>query len=128
MCSDNRSSSHTDNRKNNILVLRQGPAQGINDNTGLLEKKFSINFRRANTKVYLSLYYKGDESYFCVNKTEICKFKAKDNKSRYSFCLASISKNFIKDEQRKISLNGTVSDFSVDHQLKKKTFVIFPNI
>ena len=30
---DDSSSSHTDNRKNNFLVLNEGPTQGINDST-----------------------------------------------------------------------------------------------
>ena len=35
---DNSLSSHTDNRKNNLLVLGEGPNDGINDNTGATEK------------------------------------------------------------------------------------------
>ena len=35
---DNSSSSHTDNRKNNFLVLSEGPTDGINDSTGAAEK------------------------------------------------------------------------------------------
>ena len=42
---DNSSSSHTDNRKSNFLVL----AEGLNDSTGSAEKKISINFNKANT-------------------------------------------------------------------------------
>ena len=37
---DNSSSSHTDNRKNNILVLGEGRIQDINDSTGAAEKKY----------------------------------------------------------------------------------------
>ena len=36
---DNSSSSHTNNPKNNFLVLAEGPTQGINDSTGAAEKK-----------------------------------------------------------------------------------------
>ena len=36
---DNSSSSHTDNRKNNFLVLGAGPIRDINDSTGSTEKK-----------------------------------------------------------------------------------------
>ena len=68
----------------------------------------------------LSLQCDGDESYLYVNKTEIYKFKAKDNISWYTFCLGSVSKDFTKDEQSEISLNGTVFDFSVDHSSIKK--------
>ena len=35
---DNSSSSTTNNRKNNFLVLGKGPTQGINDSTGVVEK------------------------------------------------------------------------------------------
>ena len=45
---DNSSSSHTDNRKNIFLVLGEGSTQGINDGTGVAEKKISFNFSKAN--------------------------------------------------------------------------------
>ena len=107
------SSSHTDNQKNNFLVLSEGPSQGINDSTDASKKKISISV--ANTELCLKLHYNDDESYLYVNETEIYKFKAEDNISWYNFCLGSVSQNFTKDEQSEISLNGTVYDFSVDH-------------
>ena len=39
----------------------------------------------------------------------------KDNINWYNVSLGSLSKDFIKDEQSGISLNGTVYDFSVHH-------------
>ena len=39
---DNSSSSHTDNRKNDFLVLDEGDTFGINGNFGTSEKLFSI--------------------------------------------------------------------------------------
>ena len=77
-------------------------------------KKTSFNFSKANTKLCLSLHYNGDESYLYVNKTEICKFKANNNIIWYNFCLGSLSKDFSKDEQSEISLNGFEYNFSVD--------------
>ena len=47
---DNSSSSHTNNRINNILMLGKGPTYGINESVGSSEEKFSINFSKANTK------------------------------------------------------------------------------
>ena len=47
---DNNSSSCTDNCKNNFLVLGKGPTNGINGSFRSPEKKFSINFSKANTK------------------------------------------------------------------------------
>ena len=35
---------HHDNRKNNFLILGEGPTYGINGSFGSPEKKFSINF------------------------------------------------------------------------------------
>ena len=53
-------------------MLGEGTTGGINDSTRAEEKIFSINFGKAN------LHYNDGESYLYVNKTEICKFKAKD--------------------------------------------------
>ena len=53
---NNTSSSHTDNQKNNFLVLGEGPAKGINDSVGAKKKKVSINFSTAKTKFCLSLH------------------------------------------------------------------------
>ena len=58
---------------------------GINGTNGAAEKKFYINSSIANTKFCLSLHYYGDESYLYENKTEICKFKAKNKISWFNF-------------------------------------------
>ena len=65
------------------------------------QKKTNITFDKAKTKYCLNLRYNGDESYLYVNKTEICKLKANDNLSWYTFYLGSASKDFSKDEQNK---------------------------
>ena len=70
------------------------------------------------------LHCNRDESYLHVNKIEICKFKANDNISCSNFYLGNVSKDFTKDEQREISLNGTVYDFSVDHSSIKKENIL----
>ena len=77
----------------------------------------------------LKWHYNGDGSYLYVNKTEIYKFKAKDNISWYNFCLGSVSKDFTKNKQSEISLNSNVHIFEfIIVQLKKKTFLTFANI
>ena len=116
---DNSSSPHTDNRENNILVLGEGRIQGINDSTGAAEKK-SINFSKANTKCWLCLQSTGDDIYLYASKTDIYKFKAKDNISWYNFCSESMSLDFTKDEQIETSLNGIVYNISVSHSSVKK--------
>ena len=66
-CADNSSSSHSDNRKNDFLILGEGATLGINGSFGSPEKKFSINFTKENTKFCLSLHYNADNSYLFVN-------------------------------------------------------------
>ena len=68
---DNSSSFHTDNQKNNILVLDEGPPGDIDGSLGAAEKH-TINFIKENTRFYLSLHHNDDESYLYGNKTEIC--------------------------------------------------------
>ena len=60
---DNSSSFHSDNRKNNFLILGEGPTYGNNGSLGSPGKKIIINFTKANTKFCLSLYYNADNSY-----------------------------------------------------------------
>ena len=52
------------------------------------------------------------------------KFKTNNNIRWYNFCLGSIWKDLIKDEQKEISLNGTEYGFSVDHSsIRKEDFI-----
>ena len=87
-------------------------------------KKNSVNFSKVNAKFCLSLHYNDDESHLYVNKTEIYKFKPKHNINWYNSCLVSISKDFTKDEQSRISLIGTVYGFSFDHSLIEKEDIL----
>ena len=73
------SSIHVDDKKKDILILGEGPTQGLDGITLAAEKKYSINFSISKTKFYLSLYYNGVNSYLFVNGTDIHKFKAKDS-------------------------------------------------
>ena len=68
----------------------------------------------------MSLHYKGANSYLCVNKTEIYKFKAYNNIHWYELCLGIVLKDFMKNEQIEISLNGTVYDFLCNHSSIEK--------
>ena len=53
---DNSLSSHADNRKNNFLVLSEGPTDYINGSLGAAERKFSIIFSKAKIKLCLGLH------------------------------------------------------------------------
>ena len=52
------SSSHIDNKKKDILVLRKGPTQGL-VHTLTAEKMHCINSTVTRKKFYLSLHYNG---------------------------------------------------------------------
>ena len=61
-----RFSSHIDNKKKDILILRKEPTQGL-EHTLTAEKMYSINMTRK--KFCLSLHYNGANSYSFVNGT-----------------------------------------------------------
>ena len=96
---DNSLSSHTDNWKNNFLVLDEGPTDGVNDSAVQLKKNLVLK------KVQFLSLHNSDESYLYVNKTEICKFKVRDNISCYNSYLGKASKVFTKQEQSEFSIN-----------------------
>ena len=75
---DASSSSHTNNKKDNIIFLGKDFIQGLTttgtENTIYLEKK--TNMTEPNKKHVLSLHDNGDNSYLFVNGFEQLKFKA----------------------------------------------------
>ena len=62
------SSSHYDNKKEDILVLRKGPTQELEHNL-TAEQMYSINFIVTKKKFCLTLSYNGANSYLFVNGT-----------------------------------------------------------
>ena len=80
---DNSTSCHTDNCKNDILVLGEGPTDDISGSIGASNKKFSINFSKAKAKFCLSLHYNGNNSYLFVNRKKMYKFKANNKMSTF---------------------------------------------
>ena len=50
---DNSSSSYSENRKNNFLVLGEGPIFDIKGSFASPEKKFNINFTKGNTQNFV---------------------------------------------------------------------------
>ena len=49
---DNISLSHTDNHKNNLLLLGEEPTDYVNGSVGSAEQKFHINFRKEKTHFF----------------------------------------------------------------------------
>ena len=97
------------------LILGKSHTLGL-EYTLTVEKLYSINFTKENTKFCLSLYYNGANSYLFVNGRKIIKFKAKDSEIvAYPLCLANVSKDRAIDNTKKNGLKGYVYDFSVDY-------------
>ena len=107
---------HVDNKKKDILILGDGPTQGLNGTTFTGKKLYSINFAENNKNFCLSLNYNGANSYLFVNGTEIHKFNAKRSEIVATpLCLGKISKYFFVDNMKKTRLSRCVYDFSVDY-------------
>ena len=103
------SSVHVDNKKKDILILDEGPAQVLDDKTLTAEKKYSINFTVTRKKSCLRLHYNGANNYSFVNGTEIVKFKAKDCEiAATPLCLGNISKVCSRDNMEKSGPYGYV--------------------
>ena len=112
------SSTHIDNKGNDILILGVGPTQGLGEHSLTAEKMYSINFTETKKKFCLSLHYNGANSYLFVNGTEIIKFKAKDSEIVASpLCLGNISKDWSTDNMLRTALSGYVYDFSLDYDV-----------
>ena len=118
--------SHTDNRKNNFLIIGKGPTIGINGSFGSPDKEFSLNFIKARTNFCLSLNYNGDNSYLFVNEKEIFKFKASNGSVNFPtwFYLGSICDGFHATVSREESLGGNEYDFSVNYNAIDKSDIL----
>ena len=57
------SSVHANNKKKDILIICEGPTQGLYGTTLTAEKKYPINFTENNKKFCLCLHYNGANSY-----------------------------------------------------------------
>ena len=77
---DMSSPVHFDNKKKDILVLGEGPTQGLYNNTTITaEAHYLFNFTKSGKRFVLSLYYNGRNSFLFINDRKIYQFKAKDS-------------------------------------------------
>ena len=72
------SSLHNDNKGKDILILDQGPTQGLDDDTLTAEVKYPLNFTQSERRFVLSLHYNGSDRFLFVDATKIYQFDAKD--------------------------------------------------
>ena len=106
-----------DYRKKYILILGQGPTQGL-EHTVSAEKMYSINFTVPEKKFCLNLHYNGANSYLFVYGKEIHKFKAKDSEIVATLlCLGNISEDWSVDNTINTGLIGFIYDFSIDYDV-----------
>ena len=104
------SSAHVDNKGKDILILGEGPIQGLDDTTLTAETKYPINFTQSGKGFVLSLHYNGKNSFLFVNATKIYQFKAKNSEIKnYALCLGNVSKYFpinnLKKKKNRIKRN-----------------------
>ena len=68
---DMSSSVHIDNKNEDILILGQGPTQGLDDTTWTAEAKYLVNSTQSGKRFVLNLFYNGSNSFLFVNATTI---------------------------------------------------------
>ena len=96
------SSVHSDNKNKYILILAEGPTQGLDDTTFKAEAKYPINFTQPRKIFVLSLHFNGSNSFLFVNATKINQIKVRDSEIRYyTLYLGNISKDFTIDNTKK---------------------------
>ena len=65
---DMSSSVHCDNKNKDILILGEGPTQGLDDTALTAEVIYPINFTQTNKRFVLSLHYNGRNSFSVQTK------------------------------------------------------------
>ena len=81
------SSVHVYNKNKHILILGEGPTQGLDDTTLTAGAKYPINFTQPNKRFVLSIHYNGSNSFLFVNDTKIYQFKAKNSEIKIIHCV-----------------------------------------
>ena len=85
---DRSSSVYIDNKNKGILILGEGPTQGLDD-TLTAEAIYPINFTQSNKLFVLSLHYNGSNTFLFVNATKMNRFSEMKD---YALCLGNISR------------------------------------
>ena len=89
------SSVHVDNKGKDMLILGEGPTQGLDNTTLTAEAKYPINFTQSGKRFVLSLHYIRSNSFLFVNTTKVYQFKVKNSEIKdYALRLGKISKDF----------------------------------
>ena len=87
------SSVQIDIKGKDILILGEGPTQGLDDTTLTAVAKYPVNFTQSRKRFVLSLHFNESNSSLFVNAEKIYQFKAKNSIIKdYALCLGNISK------------------------------------
>lgn len=110
------SSSHTNNPKNNFLVLSEGDTFGTNESLKslvLILVKKRPSFAWFRTTIVIK-----------VNRKKIYEFKENNKNVNFpsQFCLRSVFKK--SDMVEEVSVKGNVYDFSVDYDANDKSDIL----
>ena len=62
---------HVDNKGKDILILGEGPTQGLEDITLTAEIKYLINFTQSGEVFVLRLHYNGSNSFLFLDATKV---------------------------------------------------------
>ena len=88
---DMSSSVHIDNKNKDILIIGEGPTQGLDDTTLTTEAKYPINFTQWGKRFVLSQHYNRNKSLLFVNGTNIYQFKTENSEIKdYTLFLGNI--------------------------------------
>ena len=83
---------HVNNKRKDILILREGPAQRLDDTTLTAEAKYPVYFTQSGKRFVLTLRYNGSNSLLFDNATKAYQFKAKNSEVKdYALPLDNIS-------------------------------------
>ena len=69
--------------KKEILVLGEGPTNGLDNITITPKTNYSVNITNSRKKIYLSLRYNAANSFLHANNVNIHQFKANDSQTSH---------------------------------------------
>ena len=84
---DLSSSVHVDNKNKNILIIGEGPTQGLDDTTLTGEAKYPTNFTQSRKRFVLSIHRNGSSNFLFANAAKIYQFKTKYSEIKDMHCV-----------------------------------------
>ena len=97
-------SVHIYNKNKDILILGEGPAQGLDDTSWTAEAEYPMNFTQSGKRFKFSLDYNESNSFLFVNATKYINFNQKTLKKKYyTLRLGNHSKDFTIKNTKEIA-------------------------